>query len=121
MAKTKTRGRAKSDISKSQLVRDYLVAHPDKMPKEVADTLTAQGTPVTAQLVSTIKFNEAHKGKGKGKGKRRKKVAATTGSKVAKQGADLAYSSLVAAKSFAEQAGGIAEAKKVLEALSSLR
>lgn len=112
------RRRAKGGVSKSQLVRDYMEAHPEKQPKEVADAITATGTPVKAQLVSTIKFNLARRGKGKRKGKpgRRPKLAkagARTGS--------VAYESLVAAKEFAAQAGGIGAAKKVLDALGNLQ
>jgi hypothetical protein len=34
-----------------------LEAHPDKMPKEIAEILQAQGLDVTPQMVSTTKFN----------------------------------------------------------------
>ncbi len=112
--KAATSGR-KDGVNRSQMVRDYLAAHPEAMPKEVATALTEQGVPVTAQLVSTIKFNLAHKGEPK---RGAAKVARGKGRRVT---GSVSIESLRAAKNFVEFAGGISNAHAVLDALESLR
>jgi hypothetical protein len=63
----------KSKVNKSQVVRDYLAAHPDAMPKDVRAALAKEGIEVSRVLVSTIK-SKLNKG---GTGKKAAKKPAT--------------------------------------------
>jgi hypothetical protein len=45
----------KPRINKTQIVRDYLEAHPGAMPTEIADALLQQGIKMTRMHVSAIK------------------------------------------------------------------
>lgn len=55
--------------AKTQSVRDALKSLPSHSPKEIADKLTAQGIPVTAAFVSSIKFHMKHGDQGAAKAK----------------------------------------------------
>lgn len=114
--RTATSGR-EDGVNRSEKVREYLKANPGAMPKEVADKLTAEGIPVTAQLVSTIKFNLTHKGQPK----RGRAAAARGGRKGKVVSATVSIETLRAAKSLADHAGSIRDAHAVLDALESLR
>lgn len=55
----------KRTINKSQIVRDYLKAHPNATSGEIAKVLNKQGVKVTANYVANIKtqFNKTRKAK----------------------------------------------------------
>ena len=60
--KTTTKGTAsnatpKSDVNKTDAIKEALARTPDKPPKEISEALTAKGIDVSPQYVSTIKSN----------------------------------------------------------------
>ena len=55
----------KSKDNKSQVVRDYLSAHPDAMPKDVRAALAEENIEVSRVLVSTIKNKLSKAGSGR--------------------------------------------------------
>jgi hypothetical protein len=102
--------------SNSDAVRAALEAHPDKMPKEIAEILQAQGLAVTPQLVSTTKFNLKSK-----KGRKAAPKAAAKKAPAAPKAADaVSLDSLKKAKELAQQLGGIKQAKAAIAALAEL-
>ena len=46
----------KPAVNKKQAVRDYVIAHPDASPKDVAAALKEQGIDVSPNTVSTVKW-----------------------------------------------------------------
>ena len=101
--------------SNSDAVRAALEAHPDKMPKEIAEILQAQGLAVTPQLVSTTKFNLKAK-----KDKPAAPKAAAKEAPASKTGDAVSLDSLKKAKELATQLGGIKQAKAAIAALAEL-
>jgi hypothetical protein len=60
--KTTTKGTAsnaapKSDVNKTDAIKDVLARTPDKPPKQISEELTAKGIDVSPGYVSTIKTN----------------------------------------------------------------
>jgi hypothetical protein len=123
------------EVSKSSLIKDILAVTPDRSPKEIAEELTAQGIPTTANYVSTIKTglkNVAPSPRGKGRAKKSAKKAAakaTRGTKAAAKAprgakpapkaasVNITFDQLRMAKEMARQLGGTEKAKEVLNAL----
>jgi Arc/MetJ-type ribon-helix-helix transcriptional regulator len=101
--------------SNSDAVRAALEAHPDKMPKQIAEILQAQGLDVTPQLVSTTKFNLKAK-----KDKPAATKAAAKEAPASKTGDAVSLDSLKKAKELATQLGGIKQAKAAIAALAEL-
>jgi hypothetical protein len=87
--------------SNSDAVRAALEAHPDKMPKEIAEILQAQGLAVTPQLVSTTKFNLKSK-----KGRKAAPKAAAKKAPAPKAADAVSLDSLKKAKELAKQLTG---------------
>jgi hypothetical protein len=107
---------AESKASKSDAIRAALDANPDKMPKEIAEILQAQGLDVTPQMVSTTKFNMKSK-----KEQPAATKAAPRKARVATKAADaVSLDSLKKAKELAMQLGGIKQAKAAIAALAEL-
>ena len=114
MAKKKTatkRRPKKRTVNKSEAVRDFMNSNPDAKPKEIAEALSKKGIKVTPQAVSTIKFNAAKKSAPKA-GRRGRPAAAKNGT--------VKVDSLLKAKQFAEQLGGVDQAKQALDVLAKL-
>lgn len=103
---------AKSDVNKSQAIRDYLKAHRGAKPQAVAAALTEQGIKVTPQTVSTVKFNMKKK---KGRKKPAARKAAPSGGNDA-----VSMSALLDAKKLVDKIGSIEKTKQALDALSKL-
>ena len=89
--------------AKSEAIREYLAANPGAMPKEVVIALKEKRLKVSAQMVSTLK------GKANARGRRRGRAAG-----------NLKVESLIQAKKFIEQLGGIAKAQEALAVLAKL-
>jgi hypothetical protein len=96
--------------NKSQAIRDALAANPDKSPKEIAELLSTQGYKLNAQYVSTIKSNAAAKSRGGRKVVRRRPGAASVNA-----------SPMTAALEFIRAAGGLAQAKSVLDTIEQIQ
>jgi len=104
--------------TKAQAIRDALALNPKGMPKDIADTLSAEGWNVSAKEVSQAKFLLKGKKK-KGRTKAAPKSAEATPAAAAP--ADLvSVSALQKAKKLIQELGGVKEAKQALAALSQL-
>jgi hypothetical protein len=107
---------AESKASKSDAIRATLEVYPDKMPKEIAEILQAQGLDVTPQMVSTTKFNMKSK-----KDQPAAPKAAPRKARTATKATDaVSLDSLKKAKELATQLGGIQQAKAAIAALAEL-
>ncbi|TVS15776.1 MAG: hypothetical protein EA424_15405 [Planctomycetaceae bacterium] len=120
---------AKPSGSKTAAIRAALAAHPDKMPKELAEVMKADGWDITPQSISVVKS----KLKAKPRRKARPRAATTTAAPTAaapaaekavstppKAADAISFDSLKKAKDLAAQLGGIKEAKAAVAALSEL-
>jgi hypothetical protein len=101
----------KSDVNKSQAIRAYLKAHRGAKPLAVVEALKDQGIDVSAQTVSTVKFNMKKK---KGKGRKRTAGAEST------NGDKISLSALIEAKKLVDKVGSLDKVKSALKALDSL-
>lgn len=108
--------RKRSTVNKSDAIRQYKAEHPDAKPKQIAEALTQQGIAVKPHMVSTVLYNQKRAEGGKLKGRRGRKPAAR-----AAVGGNGQYGVLIEAKKFAEAAGGIDAARKVLDVLAKLQ
>jgi len=101
--------------SKTAAIKAALKAHRDKLPKEIAELMNAEGWDVTAQRISVVK--SALKAK-----KKAKKAAPApepeAGPVVAKDAVSVGL--LVKAKKLVKELGGVKEAKTALNALAQL-
>jgi arginine repressor len=52
---------AKSEVNKSQMIREALRANRKKSPSEIAEMLKEDGVNVTATYVSNVKFHSRHR------------------------------------------------------------
>lgn len=103
---------------KTQAVREALNAYPEKLPKEIAAILTAEGLQVSANLVSTIKSKLKTKGT---KGKRKKTAAATVPAAGPDVAADaISIGLLRKAKKLAQELGGVKAAQVAIHALAQI-
>jgi len=102
--------------SKTAAIKAAWKANRDKLPKEIAELMNAEGWDVTAQRISVVKL--ALKAK-----KKTKKAAAPApeqeaGPVVPKDAVSVGL--LVKAKKLVKELGGVAEAKAALNALAQL-
>jgi hypothetical protein len=101
---------ASASVNKSQAIRDALAANPDKMPKEITEILASQGLKVSPAFVSIIKS----KAKGKARPMRvivRRKVRVSVPS----------ATPMTAALEFIRSAGGLSQAKSILDTVEQIR
>lgn len=98
-------------VNKTQLIKEALTKSPNASPIEIAKQLKSSG--VTAQYVSTVKFNMKKKS---GKGVTRS-PARKSGSKTE---AAFTLSELVKANRLVEEVGGVDKAQELLNAISKL-
>jgi hypothetical protein len=101
--------------SKTAAIRAALNAHPEKLPKELAALLKAQGWEVTGQRISVVKSSMKADKKAK---QATPTIASKASPDVPKDAVSLG--SLKKAKELAVQLGGIDEAKAALAALAQL-
>lgn len=102
---------AKSEVNKSQAVRDYLKAHRGAKPKAVSDALKAEGIEVSPQTVSSVKFHMRKK-----KGRKRADGDGQRGG----NSEMVSINALIDAKKLVDKIGGIEKAKSAVQALSKL-
>jgi hypothetical protein len=104
--------------SKTAAIKAALRANPEKLPKELAELMNAEGWDVTAQRISVVKSAL----KTKKKAKKGRKTAPTPEPEAAPEVPKDAVSVglLVKAKKLAAQFGSIEEAKNALNALAQL-
>ncbi len=110
--------------SKTAVIIAALQAHPDKMPKELAELLQAEGWDINAQRISVEKSKMKDRNKQKARRKPTTKTAsveapaAVATAATAEEG--ISFDSLKKAKQMAEQLGGIQQAKAAIAALAEL-
>ncbi len=112
---TENKAATKNGVSKTQAIKDYMKQNREAGPKEVAEGLKAQGIKITPAYVSTVKTGLKSKTK-TSKATRAKKKSANKPAVSDK----VSISSLVQAKKFSEQFGGVEKARELLNALSKL-
>lgn len=107
---------AKSEINKSQAIREALRAHRGKTPTQIADILKEQGVHVTSAYVSNVKFHTAHRGK------RRKVAVSGAARRTRGPGAsgNNSLGNLGAALDFVRAAGGLDAAKAALATIDEI-
>ena len=96
----------KSEVNKSQAVRDYFKAHPKAKNQEVVETLAKQGIAITANYVGNIKATH---------NKRRRAVRKV----VAKGGVGIPE--VKAALAFLKVTGSVAAATQALKVAQEIR
>jgi len=123
-----------SKINMSAVIRNYMAQNPKTKPKAVAEALTAQGTPVSAQYVSVVKANDAkRKGKvarrpGRPKGSMGAAKSAASAAPEALQspkvasrtGSEPSLAALASAKDLIRATGGAANARAAIDAFVKL-
>ena len=105
----------KPAVSKTQLIKEALAKSPNASPVEIAERLKDSG--VTAQYVSTVKFNMKKK---TGTGVTKKTVKKPTKKRNNKAEATFTVSELVKASRMAAELGGVDRARELLNAISKL-
>lgn len=93
--------------ARSKAVRDYLAANPKASPKVVVEELGKQGVSVSLGLVSVIKYSK--RGKVKRPGRRGGRLSGS-----------LDTSSLLHAKKFIDEVGGVDAAKEAISLIEQL-
>ncbi len=104
---------AKTQVNKTQLIKDALAKNPKASPSEIAEGLKKHG--ISAQYVSTVKSSL----KPKKPTKTAKKTVAKK--KVAKKSDKVSLGDLVKASRLAEELGGVDKAQEMLNALAKLK
>jgi arginine repressor len=115
----KKMAKSKEEINKSQAIREALKANKDKTPTEIAALLSAKGVEVNAQYVSTIKSNMRSTKlavRKMRKGLRR----AGRKSKLGGSPTDNGFTVVNAAIELVKVAGGIEEARSVIDTVEKL-
>ncbi len=111
-------------MSKTAVIIAALQAHPDKMPKELAELLQAEGWDINAQRISVVKSKLKDRNKRKTRRKPTTKTAPVeaqaAAATVVKTDDAISFDSLKKAKQMAEQLGGIKQAKAAIAALAEL-
>lgn len=102
----------KSKVNKTQLIKEAMAKNPDATPIEIAESLKNSG--ITAQYVSTVKFNMKNKGQKPGAKK------SGTRRTIGKGEPTYTLSELVKASELAEKLGGIEKATELLNAINKL-
>lgn len=105
-------------VNRSEKIREYLksVKPSDRSPKAVSDALKEKGIKVSPNLVSLVKMKLG----GKPKKAAKKATRKATIKLKARPKAENPHASFVLAKDFLNSAGGIEQAKKILDFLGDL-
>lgn len=114
MAKKKSGG-----PSKSELIRSTSAANPTAGPTEIAKLIqTAHSVKVSPAMVSTVLSQDRSRG---GKPARRGRPPKSGSAKASRSsGGQLSIDALVRIKKLADEMGGVAEARRALDALSQI-
>lgn len=108
-------------VNRSEKIREYLksVKPSDRSPKAVSDALKEKGIKVSPNLVSLVKMKLSVKS-GIVKKKPAKKANRKAVKPKASPKAESPHAQLVLAKTFLNSAGGIEQAKKILDLIDDL-
>jgi hypothetical protein len=108
--------------NKSAAIREALQANPDASPKEIAESLKAQGHKVTPAYVSIVKYNLSKASGSKGRKVRVKKAGRTAGVAGGHTGIGSGgFAPVETALDFIKACGGLEQAKQVLATVEQLR
>ena len=105
----------KSEVTKSQLIRDYIVAHPQKSLSEVVADFAERGIPVSKNLVYVVKSKMRAKKHREAKQEAAEAVAATP---TAAPGSADVVTTIKKIKSLASETGGMKTLKALVDALA---
>jgi arginine repressor len=108
---------AKQPKNKMELIRKALTDDPDGTPSEIAERLKEKGVVVSNAYVSTVKWGAKKAAKAKPKRKYKRRRKATTIRRVSVSTLTDVVGLLSAAKALAKQAGGVAQARTLLDLL----
>jgi len=113
---------AAATVNKSEAIRDYLksVKPSERSPKAVAEALKAKGLTVTPGFVGVVK---SHMKNGRKTQKvKRKAIKPKAKAKARKATRSVSnFGSLITASNFINSAGGLKQAKALLDVVSQLR
>lgn len=122
-----TKKKGKSEVNKSQAIRDYLMEHPGATAKEIQPALAKKGINVDAQTINSQKWRMG-KDQQAGTTKKRGRPAtapssaqATAPKATPSNSSDLTARDLINAKAFVDQVGGIKGALAAIETLEKLQ
>jgi hypothetical protein len=102
---------------KSQIIREYVAAHPSEGPAAVVAGLKAQGITVKAGLVSAVKY-----GKPRGTlGKRSRRPAVRVAARRTTRNGAITVEQLLEVKKLADSIGGADHVRSALDTLEQLR
>jgi hypothetical protein len=106
----------RTEINKSQAIRNALKEHRRATPTQIAEILRGQGVDVTATYVSNVKFHSQHRRKARkftvgGTARRTRRPKAPGAS---------SFAGIPAALQFVKSAGGLARAKTALATLEEI-
>ena len=104
------KSKKKSDVNKSEEIRNYLAKHRKATPIQVKEALAEQGIDVTPALVSQVKSKL-----------RKKRPRRTQPANQAKASPVVRMDDLLAAKSFIEKVGSLDKAQSAIGILARLR
>lgn len=109
------------EVNKSEKIREYLKAckPSDRSPTAVAEALKTKGIEVSPAFVSQVKNKMANKKKTI-KAKAKIKVKSKAKKARRKSFSTMPHEALLNAKDFLNSAGGLAQAKKLLDVVDSL-
>ncbi len=109
-------------VNRSEKIREYLksVKPSDRSPKAVSDALKEKGIKVSPNLVSLVKMKLSVKSGVLKKKAAKKATRKATIKPKARPKAENPHASFVLAKDFLNSAGGIEQAKKILDFLGDL-
>ena len=110
------RGR-KSGTNKSQAIREFMEQNPGATPKTIREGLLEQGVDASVGLISAVKYGGKQSA---GRRRVRRVRVARAGGRSNGRGGQLTSDDLIRAKRFAEEVGGIPQARQALEMLEQL-
>ncbi len=116
----RSRSKAPQDkINRSNEIRRvYQQLGKDAQPKEIIDTLAAEGITVKAGLVNNVLHRER---RASGNGKRTRRGGGRPRQSVSSSSETLSVSALTTAKQLLQDAGSLQDAQRALEVLDQLR
>ena len=103
----------KSDVNKSEEVRQLLKANPEMPVKEIVETMAGRGRTVTPNLVYFIKGRMSGR---KARKKKAQKMVAQVATATTSTNSD-ALKTILKVKSWADEVGGMKKLKALVEAL----
>lgn len=115
----------KKGVNKSQAIRDYVEKNPSARNVDVVEGLAKDGVKVAPAQVSAVRARAESKRKGPKRKQKAKRNAATSAANkrsaaVQTNGDQVSLSSLLKARSFAAEVGGVEAAIDLLKAVKKL-